>query len=59
MKCNIQKYEKEGYITVEKNYDITLDINTVIDLKETMRKLEIGADIAKSYPNQSYLLRLS
>ena len=47
MKCNIQKYEKEGYITVEKNYDITLDINTVIDLKETMRKLEIGADIAK------------
>ena len=41
------KYEKEGYITVEKNYDITLDINTVIDLKETMQKLEIGADIAK------------
>lgn len=41
------KYEKEGYITVEKNYDITLDVNTVIDLKETMQKLEIGADIAK------------
>ena len=41
------KYEKEGYITVEKNYDILLDINTVIDLKETMQKLEIGADIAK------------
>ncbi len=41
------KYEKEGYITVEKNYDITLDMNTVIDLKETLQKLEIGADIAK------------
>jgi outer membrane protein OmpA-like peptidoglycan-associated protein len=41
------KYEKEGYITVEKNYEITLDMNTVIDLKETMQKLEIGADIAK------------
>jgi len=41
------KYEKEGYITVEKQYDILLDINTVIDLKETMQKLEIGADIAK------------
>lgn len=41
------KYEKEGYITVEKEYDITLDINTVIDLKEKMQKLEIGTDIAK------------
>ena len=41
------KYEKEGYITVEKNYDITLDMNTVIDLKETLQKMEIGADIAK------------
>jgi outer membrane protein OmpA-like peptidoglycan-associated protein len=41
------KYEKEGYVTVEKEYDITLDINTVIDLKETMQKMEIGADIAK------------
>lgn len=41
------KYEKEGYITVEKNYDITLDMNTVIDLKEKLQKLEIGADIAK------------
>jgi outer membrane protein OmpA-like peptidoglycan-associated protein len=41
------KYEKEGYITVEKNYDIILDINTIIDLKEMVQKLEIGADIAK------------
>jgi outer membrane protein OmpA-like peptidoglycan-associated protein len=41
------KYEKEGYITVEKNYEITLDINTVIELKEKLQKLEIGADIAK------------
>ncbi len=41
------KYEKEGYITIEKNYDITLDINTIIELKEKMQKLEIGADIAK------------
>lgn len=41
------KYEKEGYITVEKNYEITLDMNTVIDLKEKMQKLEIGTDIAK------------
>lgn len=41
------RYEKEGYITVEKNYDITLDINTVIDLKEKIQKLELGTDIAK------------
>lgn len=41
------KYEKESYITVERSYDITLDINTVIDLKEVLQKLEIGADIAK------------
>lgn len=41
------KYEKEGYITVEKNYDIKLDVNTVIDLKEQMQKMEIGTDIAK------------
>ncbi|MES2512635.1 MAG: OmpA family protein [Bacteroidota bacterium] len=41
------KYEKEGYITVEKNYEITLDMNTVIELKEQMQKLEIGTDIAK------------
>jgi outer membrane protein OmpA-like peptidoglycan-associated protein len=41
------KYEKEGYVTVEKEYDILLDVNTVIDLKETMQKMEIGADIAK------------
>jgi outer membrane protein OmpA-like peptidoglycan-associated protein len=41
------KYEKEGYITVEKNYDITLKINTVIELKEKLQKLEIGTDIAK------------
>ena len=41
------KYEKEGYITVEKNYEIKLVMNTVIDLKEKMQKMEIGADIAK------------
>jgi outer membrane protein OmpA-like peptidoglycan-associated protein len=41
------KYEKEGYVTVEKEYNITLDMNTVIDLKEKLQKLEIGADIAK------------
>ena len=41
------KYEKESYITVERYYDITLDINTVIELKEVLQKLEIGADIAK------------
>ncbi|MES2760963.1 MAG: OmpA family protein [Bacteroidota bacterium] len=41
------KYEKEGYITVEKNYEIKLDMNTVIDLKEKMQKLEIGTDIGK------------
>lgn len=41
------KYEKEGYITVEKNYEMNLSINTVIDLKEQFQKLEIGTDIAK------------
>ena len=41
------KYEKEGYITIEKKYDITLDENTIIELNEKMQKLEIGADIAK------------
>lgn len=41
------KFEKQGYITVEKNFKVILDENTIIDLKETIRKLEIGADIAK------------
>lgn len=40
-------YEKEGYIKVEKNYEIKLDMNTVIDLKEKLQKLELGTDIAK------------
>jgi len=41
------KFEKEGYITVEKNFNIILDENTIIDIKESIQKLEIGADIAK------------
>jgi outer membrane protein OmpA-like peptidoglycan-associated protein len=41
------KFEKEGYITVEKNFNIILDENTIVDLKESIQKLEIGADIAK------------
>jgi outer membrane protein OmpA-like peptidoglycan-associated protein len=41
------KYEKEGYITVEKSYEIPLAVNTIIDLKEALQKPELGADIAK------------
>jgi outer membrane protein OmpA-like peptidoglycan-associated protein len=41
------KFEKEGYITVEKNFNIILDENTIVDIKESIQKLEIGADIAK------------
>ncbi len=40
-------YEKPGYIKVEKDYEIKLDINTVIELSEKLQKMEIGADIAK------------
>lgn len=40
-------FEKEGYIKVEKNFSIVLDENTIIDLKEKIQKLVIGADIAK------------
>ncbi|MBS1650415.1 MAG: OmpA family protein [Bacteroidetes bacterium] len=41
------KYEKKGFITVEKNYEIILEMNTIIELKEKMQPMEIGADIAK------------
>lgn len=41
------KYEKPGYITVEKDYDIVLDVNTIIDLLQQVQKMEVGSDIAK------------
>lgn len=41
------RYEKEGYITVEKLYNMILGVNTIIDLHESVQKLEIGTDIAK------------
>lgn len=41
------KFEKEGYITVERNFKVTLGENTIIELKEKLQKLEIGTDIAK------------
>jgi outer membrane protein OmpA-like peptidoglycan-associated protein len=41
------KYEKEGYITVEKKYDMVLDVNTIIELTQRVQKMELGADIAK------------
>lgn len=41
------KFEKEGYITVERNFNVKLDENTIIELKQMLQKMEVGADIAK------------
>ncbi len=41
------KYEKDGYINVEKEYSIELGINTIIDIQEKLQLLEVGTDIAK------------
>lgn len=41
------KFEKEGYITVERNFSAVLSDNTIVELNEKLQKLEIGADITK------------
>lgn len=41
------RFEKEGYITVERTFSSVLSDNTIIELNEKLQKLEIGADIAK------------
>ena len=42
------KYEKEGYLKVEKDYSFVLKDDATIKLSETMQKPEIGKDIAKA-----------
>lgn len=41
------KFEKEGYITVERNFNVKLDENTIVELNQMLQKMEVGADIAK------------
>jgi outer membrane protein OmpA-like peptidoglycan-associated protein len=41
------KYEMQSYITIEKNYNFKLEVNTIIQINEELQKLEIGTDIAK------------
>lgn len=41
------KYEKQSFITIEKKYNFRLEVNTIVQIKEELQKLEIGTDIAK------------